>query len=87
MWHTIKFLTEIVGIEGGEEIASKGRDNTFNKRTTRSFPNPVIERKLLDNQTGKFRKRNSPRNIIFKTQNIQNEKDFINCKKEDISQL
>jgi hypothetical protein len=75
-----------------EEIASKGRDNTFNKRTTRNFPNLVIERdiqtrKFLYHQTGKFRKRNSPRHIIFKTQSIQNEKDFINCKKEDISQL
>jgi hypothetical protein len=81
-----------VGIAEGEEIASKGRDNTFNKRTIRNFPNLVIERdiqtrNLLDHQTGKFRKRNSPRHIIFKTQNIHNEKDFINYKKEDISQL
>jgi hypothetical protein len=42
-----------VGREEGEEIASKGKDNTFNKRTTRNFPNIVIERdiqkrKLLD---------------------------------------
>jgi hypothetical protein len=75
-----------VGIEEGEEIAFKGKDNTFNKRTTRNFPNLVIERdiqtrKLLDHQTGKVRKRISPRHIIFKTQNTQN------CKKEDISQL
>jgi hypothetical protein len=41
-----------VGIEKGEEIASKGRDNTFNKRTTRNFPNLVIER---DIQTRKVR--------------------------------
>jgi hypothetical protein len=81
-----------VGIEEGEEIASKVRDNTFNKGTTRNFPNLMIKRnihtrKLLNHQTGKFRKRDSPRYIIFKTQNIQNEKDFINCKKEDISPL
>jgi hypothetical protein len=80
-----------VGTEEGEEIASKGRDNTFNKRT-RNFPNLMIKRdiqtrKLLDHQTGKFRKRNSPRHIIFKTQNIQNGKDFTNCKKEDIGPL
>jgi hypothetical protein len=81
-----------VGIEEGEEKASKGRDNTSNKRITRNFPNLVIERdiqtrKLLDHQTGKVRKRNSTRHIIFKTQNLQNEKNFINCKKEDRSQL
>jgi hypothetical protein len=40
-----------VGIEEGEVIASKGRDNTFNKRT-RNFTNLVIER---DIQTEAFR--------------------------------
>jgi hypothetical protein len=29
-----------------EEIASKGRDNTFNKRTTRNISNLVIERDI-----------------------------------------
>jgi hypothetical protein len=78
-----------VDIEEEEEIRSKGTNNTFNKRT-RNFPILVIERdiqtrKLLE--TDEFRKRNNARHILFKTQNRQNEKDFLNCKKKDISQL
>jgi hypothetical protein len=45
----------------------------------------IQTRKLLE--TDEFRKRNNARHILFKTQNRQNEKDFLNCKKKDISQL
>jgi hypothetical protein len=69
---------QIMGIEEGEEIQTKGIDNLLNKLIAESFPNLEKERIIQMQEAYRTpshqdQKGNTPRHIIIKTLNIQNK--------------
>jgi hypothetical protein len=71
-----------MGIEKGEEIQTKGKDNLFSNIIVKNFPNlekgkdiQVQEAFRMPNRQDQ--KRNIPRHIIIKILNVQNKEGIL----------
>jgi hypothetical protein len=88
IWETMRRPNlQIMGVEEGEEIQTKGIDNLFNRIIAENFPNLEKERvtqmqEVYRTPNHQDQKRNTPRNIIIKTLRTQKKERILKAAKE-----